>query len=157
MNTLSFENTVKKIAQGANSSGSIVVDFEDYNGWCIKTEDDDTVYLVMSGEKCRFPDQAALDAIFNSRDIHDGTSIVGRLWTSLGEQMPTGPDISEGAQLMRADNEPGVFLLTNRKKYGITSEDQFNSCNFSWKKIHVYPKIIIDSIPDGGNHAFDRP
>ena len=110
----------------------------------------------MSGRKCCIPNMDTLNGIFASRDIHDGTSLVGSLWTQLVDQMPAGPDITDGAQLIKADNSAAVFLLTNRRKYGITSEEQFEECNFGWKKIHTYPAIVIDAIPDGGNDAFER-
>lgn len=156
MNQPAFERTVKKAAEQTGTSTTIVVDFNDYNGWCIKTDASDTVYLVMKGEKRRIPNEDTFNGLFASWKIQNGTSLIGSLWTRLVDEMPSGGTITNDAELIKSTDSDAVFLLTNGKKYGITSPEQFESCNFSWKKIHVYPPIILDSIPNGGNDAFLR-
>ncbi|WP_417084116.1 hypothetical protein [Evtepia gabavorous] len=157
MDQQGFERTVKKSADQIGASATIDVNFSDYNGWCIKTEKSDAVYFVMGGEKRYIPNMDTLNGLFSGQNIHDGTSLVGSLWTRLVEAMPSGDDITDGAQLIQSVDSDTVFLLTNGKKYGITSPQQFEACNFGWKKIHKYPAIIIDAIPNGGNDAFLRP
>ncbi len=156
MDQQAFENAIRKAAERTASSATIVVDFNNYNGWCIQTDASDTVYLVMMGEKRRIPNEDIFKGLFASCKIQNGTSLVGSLWTQLVDEMPSGGDITDGAQLIKSTDSDAVFLLTNGKKYGITSSEQFEGCNFSWKKIHVYPPIIINAIPDGGNDAFLR-
>ena len=63
--------------------------------------------------------------------------------------------MTNGAQLIKADNSKTVYLLTNRKKYGVDSEGQFEACFFSWGKIKTYPAIIVDAIEDGKLHVME--
>lgn len=156
MGQQTFENTVRKVAERTAASASITIDFNDYNGWCIKTASSDNIYLVMNGEKRLIPNMGTFNGIFASSNIHDGTSLIGSLWTRLVNEMPTGDNITDGAQLIKSDDSAAVFLLTSGRKYGITSPEQFNSCNFDWKKIHSYPAIVVNAIPAGGNTAFQR-
>ena len=113
MDQQAFENAIRKAAERTASSATIVVDFNNYNGWCIQTDASDTVYLVMMGEKRRIPNENTFKGLFASCKIQNGTSLVGSLWTQLVDEMPSGGDITDGAQ--------------------------FEGCNFSWKKFTFIP------------------
>ena len=61
--------------------------------------------------------------------------------------------MTEGAQLIKAENSSDVYLLTNKKKYLIDDERQYEACYFSWGKITTYPDIIVDAIEEGPKHV----
>lgn len=128
-----------------------------FNGCCLRKNGDDKIYLVMNAKKCYIPTASTFFNLFND-DHHvlhaDGTA--GQMLDFIIDEMETGESITEGSLLIRPISDAPVYLLTNNKKYWITSQEQFDACHFSWDKVKEYPHIIIDAIPSGNNDAFDN-
>lgn len=67
------------------------------------------------------------------------------------DHYPVGPAISNGARLIGAINSkpPTIYLHSDGKKYGITSEKVFNRYGFTWKNIRRLAEKELNLIPDG--------
>lgn len=152
MNVKNFEALSNKFA-GVDMSATIDIDPNWFNGSCIKTKDNDAVYLVMDGKKKHVPNPDTYNNLFkNWNQINDGGKLE-KIWNKIVDSIPTGEAITDGAILIKDESDP-VYLLTNKKKYWITDPDQFNNCNFDWNKIKKYPTIVIDAIERGENDVF---
>jgi len=139
MDQQAFENAIRKAAERTASSATIVVDFNNYNGWCIQTDASDTVYLVMMGEKRRIPNENTFKGLFASCKIQNGTSLVGSLWTQLMDEMPSGGDITDGAQLIKSTDSDAVFLLTNGKNTESPARNSSKAATSVGKKFTFIP------------------
>lgn len=126
-----------------------------FNGSCLKRNDEAAIYLVMDGKKCHIPNVPTLLNLYKdgSHVLSGGT--LGRILEFVIPKMENGAEISDGALLIKSDSSDAVFLLTNNRKYGITSMEQFNSCHFDAEKIRIFPNVIIEAIPNGDNCSFD--
>ncbi|MCM1009019.1 MAG: hypothetical protein NC485_14120 [Ruminococcus flavefaciens] len=149
-----FEAFEARLEEASNSSITIDVDPNWFNGSCIKTKDNDAVYLVMKGEKRHVPNPTTYNNLFKDwKSIHDGDKL-GTIWNKIVDGIPTGDEITDDAILIKADNSDPIYLLTNNKKYWITDMKQFNDCNFKSGGQKSYPAIVINAIPSGENDVF---
>lgn len=111
---------------------------------------------VMDGKKRHIPNMDTFNNLFiNTSGILCSTGIVGSVWKAVVEAIEEEEPMTNGAQLIKADNSKTVYLLTNRKKYGIDIERTFEACFFSRGKIKTYPAIIVDAIEDGKLHVLE--
>merc|ERR1711920_164938 len=66
----------------------------------------------------------------------------------------TGPALSDGALLIKAENTIPVYLLSNLLKRHIANIPTFNDCNFDASKIVELKPIVFNSIPTGPDINF---
>ena len=59
-----------------------------------------------------------------------------------------GKPLKNGSILIRGDKKPAVYLLSHQAHH-IKNPATFNAFGFDWKKIKVYPQIIVDALPKG--------
>lgn len=157
MNLNELKSVVDEYKVSAANEKSISVDIPMglFNGSCLKKENNDEIFLVMDGKKSWIPNMETFKNLFdNTENVLCASGYLGLLLDLIIDKMENANDITNGAQLIKSDASDAVFLLTDNKKFGITSAEQFNTCHFSWSKIKTYPQIIVDAIPNGGNNSF---
>lgn len=64
------------------------------------------------------------------------------------DEIAASTPLSDGAILAKADTAP-VYLVSNGLKRWITSPAVMDKYNFSWDRVYVLPRSVIDSIPTG--------
>lgn len=116
-------------------------DRPDLNGVRMKSPDNPMVYMVDQGKKRWIPNPSTYNNLFR-----DWTSIVVDIDVN---EVPTGPQISDGAILARAGGTAPVYLVDQGMKRWIISPATMDKYDFDWGKIKVVEPIVLGALPSG--------
>jgi len=111
------------------------------NGIRVTLPGPSTVWLIDRGYKRAIPNSETYNNLFR-----DWKGIVVDIDV---DDIPSGPDISNGAVLATVHGPGTVFLIDNGRKRGIASPAAMNKYHFAWNRIYRVPRILLASIPDG--------
>jgi hypothetical protein len=113
----------------------------EFNGDRVQLPTKDPVYLVLDGKRCHVPDPQTSKNLFDDRVGPDRSDLI--------ELIALGTPLESGALLIKADDNPTYYLLTNGKKRKINSPAILNLYHFDSQKVRSYPAIVIKYIPSG--------
>jgi hypothetical protein len=107
-----------------------------------KTPEDNALYFVWGdGFKCWVPDPPTFDALFaNLQEV----IVLSRAQL---DAIATGPTMSNGAAIVRADKMPDQYLVSNKEKHLITSMKVLQYCHFT--EAREVPLSVIEAMPTG--------
>lgn len=63
--------------------------------------------------------------------------------------IPEGDFITSGAVLVRMNDEPTVWLVTNGQRRAFLDREIFDKYGFNMSKVVSCPKLVIELIPEG--------
>lgn len=113
---------------------------------------DTAVYFVLEGKACHVPNPETYNNLFRNWDVIGGKNISASLkplWDAMISQIPKGPEMTNGALLIKGDASDAVYLLTNGVKHWISSPAVMDYCAFEWKKVKLLPLVVVEAIPSG--------
>ncbi len=87
-----------------------------------------SIHLI-DNKKCGVPSPKCYERLFKSWDI------ITILDETIMSYIETGETLDENAQLIRSNNDDGVFLTSHGNKRLITSAPKFDYYGFSWDKV----------------------
>lgn len=127
-------------------------DYNDYFGNSLGAETvtaGGAVYLIWDGYKFAFPSMAQLqDYGFDPRAI----SSVSQSYINSIPSPASGSGLSSNtAYLVRSPSNAAVYLVSEGKRYLVTSLAQLSAFGYNTNQISYLPDTLIESINDGGN------
>lgn len=120
----------------------------DLSGLLIQQPGTYGIYLIVNGTKRLIPDPDTLKRLF----IHNPTIIP---WDV--PSVESGPMLSVGAVLVRADGFANTYVVTNGVRWFIPSDAVFNRYQFNRANVVVVPAIVINSVPPGPDLEMPTP
>jgi hypothetical protein len=113
----------------------------DLNGIRMTLPGPSTVWLIDRGYKRGIPNPETYNNLFR-----DWNGIVVSIDVN---EIPSGPNITNGAILATRPGPGTVYLIDNGVKRGILNPAVMDKYHFAWNRIYRVPQIVLDSIPDG--------
>ncbi|MBT2382167.1 hypothetical protein [Streptomyces sp. ISL-11] len=113
------------------------------NGQRLKGVNSPAIYLVLDGRRRWIPNPATYNNLF--RDWNGIQTVI-----DIGS-IDDGGQLSDGAFLGKAANDPAVYLISNGVKRWITSPAAMDKYHFAWNKIASVNPLALSSIPTGAS------
>jgi hypothetical protein len=113
----------------------------EFNGTRLKRAEHPAIYFVDSGFKRLIPDPKTYNNLFAD-------------WTGIAsdvnpDDLPDGPQMTQGAVLVCATGTDQVFLIDRGMKRAVASKAVFEKYHFGSKKVVAIPPIVLECIPLG--------
>jgi len=107
-----------------------------------KTPADDAIYFVWGdGSKCWIPNSETFNALFTS------TQDIILLSRAQLESISRGPDLSDGAAMVRGKGQVPNYFVSNKQKHYVTSPKVLAYCHL--RGAQEIPRAAVEAIPTG--------
>lgn len=111
------------------------------NGSIVSCKNEDSIYLIQRGRRYLIPNRN----VFN--DLFISPNLVQQIKQEELNSIPLGEALSDDAHLIRSNENPPVYLYSNRTKSHIRSAKDFDLAGFNWRKIRDIPQKEVEAIP----------
>ncbi len=102
----------------------------------IKSTNSSTVYYLTNGIAKIIPSLTTLNML--------GISQIDTLNQSSFNSIPLSGIILADGQLVKGDQENGVYIISGNSRVAFKSASDFNAYHFTWNNIEVIPQILLD-------------
>jgi hypothetical protein len=135
----------------------MIVERPDLDGSRVVEAGSPNVWLIFHGRRHRIPSPEVYENLFSETDALitvEAVDIIAR-----------GPDLSDGAMLIRAVDGTSIYFLTAAyeggvRRHHIPNYESFLEFGFDMSKVREFPVLLVDALSTGrditGAHAPGR-
>jgi hypothetical protein len=136
----SIESSITTAA-GFKKDHQLSANLRKYDGWLIKGQISNALYVIEGGKKRRISNPATFRALFGNKKVHESMLI---------HDIPTGADIVPGSHLFTCKQRGcPIYILDRHAKRHIPNMRVFNKYHFNKKRIDRLEKKHVLSIKNG--------
>jgi len=113
------------------------------SGKRLRAPGSDSVYVIdQNGYRRGIPDADTFDSLFRDWQSVEENDIV--------DEISSRPDLSRNAFLGREPGTDGVYLFTDKGRYGVASAATMDKYGFDWDKVHDTPDFVFKYVQELG-------
>jgi hypothetical protein len=113
------------------------------SGKRLRAPGSDAVYVIdQNGYRRGIPNAETYDSLFRDWESVEENDIV--------EEITSRPDLSKGAFLGREPGTSGVYLFTDKVRFGIASAATMDKYGFDWNKVRDTPDFVFGYVQELG-------